>query len=120
MIPQNGEVGIDPSKGYRSIAGPYILYPGEVDTFSYLNIGFFDTELEAKNFFYYIQCKLPRFLLRATYSGVNVSQSNFVFVPQMDYFKSWTDEKLYEYFELDESEIALVESTMRAMDVENS
>ena len=120
MIPQNGEVGIDPTKGYRSIAGPYILLPGEVDTFSYLNIGFFDTEIEAENFYYYIQCKLPRFLLRTTYSGVNVSQNNFVFVPQMDYTKRWTDEELYQFFELDAEEIALAETTMRAMDVKEA
>ena len=115
MIPQNGEVGIDPAKGYRSIAGPYILKPGEVDTFSYLNIGFFDTEEEAENFLYYIQCKFPRYMLRTTYSGVNVSQSNFVFVPIMDFKKKWTDQELYQYFNLSDKEIELIEKTMRPM-----
>ncbi len=120
MIPQNGEVGIDPSKGYRSIAGPYILGPGEVDTFSYLNIGFFDTKDEAINFFNYIQCKFPRFMLRTTYSGVNVSQGNFAFVPIMDFTKSWTDKELYEYFDLDDDEINLIEQTMRTMNVKQN
>ena len=115
MIPQNGEVGIDPSKGYRSIAGPYILLPDEVDTFSYLNIGFFDTYEEAENFYYYIQCKFPRYMLRTTYSGVNVSQNNFVFVPFMDFKRRWTDQELYTYFELSADEINLIESTMRTM-----
>lgn len=116
MIPQNGEVGVDPSKGYRSIAGPYILYPGEIDTMSYLNIGFFDTETEAVNYYNYIQCKFPRYLLRSTYSGVNVSKDNFVFVPKMDFSKPWDDNKLYEYFELSDEEKELIEQTMRAMD----
>lgn len=120
MIPQNGEVGIDPAKGYRSIAGPYILKPGEVDTFSYLNIGFFDTENEARNFLYYIQCKFPRYLLRTTYSGVNVSQGNFVFVPIMDFTRKWTDQELYSYFELTEDEILLIEKTMRPMNNEEA
>ena len=50
LVPQNGEVGVSPEKGYRSISSPQVLYPGTVDTFSYLNIGFFDSEQEAINF----------------------------------------------------------------------
>ena len=50
LVPQNGEVGVSPEKGYRSISSPQVLYPGTVDSFSYLNIGFFDTEEEALNF----------------------------------------------------------------------
>lgn len=115
MIPQNGEVGIDPAKGYRSIASPYLLYPGEVDTFSYLNIGFFDTEEEATNYFYYIQCKFVRFMLRVTYSGVHISKNNFIFAPIMDFHHRWTDEELYRYFELSKDEINMIESTMRPM-----
>ena len=44
MIPQGGETGVQPANGYRSISGPQILNPGVVDTFSYLNVAFFDTE----------------------------------------------------------------------------
>lgn len=40
MIPQGGEVGIKPENGYRSISTPEILNKNEVDTFSYLNVGF--------------------------------------------------------------------------------
>ena len=116
MIPQGGEVGIQPENGYRSISTPQILQKNEVDTFSYLNVGFFDTEEEAKNFRDYLCCKFTRFMLRTTYSGVNVSQSNFVFVPQMDMTRHWSDNQLYEYFGLDQSEIDMIEQTMRPMD----
>ena len=115
MVPQNGEVGIDPSKGYRSISTPQILPPGTVDTFSYLNIGFFDTEEEAVNFRTYMQCKFTRFLMRTTYSSVHISKANFIFVPSMDFKKSWTDKELYRYFDLTENEINLIESTMRPL-----
>ena len=116
MVPQGGEVGIKPENGYRSISTPQILPPGQVDSFSYLNIGFFDTEEEAEGLVSYVRCKLTRYLLRATYSSVHVSKDNFRFVPIMDFTKSWDDKKLYEYFCLDEKEIELVEKTMRPME----
>lgn len=56
-------------------------------------------------------------MLRTTYSGVNVSQSNFIFVPVMDFTKHWTDEDLYKYFDLSEDEINMIETTMRPMEL---
>ncbi len=118
LVPQNGEVGVSPDKGYRSISSPQILYPGTVDTFSYLNIGFFNTEKEAINFRNYMTCKLPRYLMRVTYSSVHISKANFIFVPMLDFNESWDDEKLYEYYDLNEQEKELVEKTMRLLTVE--
>ena len=115
MVPQGGEVGIKPENGYRSISTPQILPPGQVDTFSYLNIGFFETETEAENLVSYVSCKFTRFLIRSTYSSVHVSKENFRFVPVMDFNENWTDEKLYKYFELDDYQIDLIEQTMRPM-----
>lgn len=115
LVPQNGEAGVKPEKGYRSMSTPHLVYPGQVDSFSYLNIGFFDNENEAENFRKYMMCKLPRFMMRTTYSSAHISQSNFIFVPKMDYTRSWTDPELYEYFGLSDEEIQLVESTMRPM-----
>ena len=112
MVPQGGEVGIKPENGYRSISTPQIVPPGQVDSFSYLNIGFFDTEAEAKGLISYVSCKFVRFLLRSTYSSVHVSKDNFRFVPLVDFKKTWTDEKLYEYYELSPEQITLIEDTI--------
>ncbi len=120
MVPQNGEVGIDPSKGYRSISTPQILRPGEVDTFSYLNIGFFDTDNEAINFRDYMTCKFTRFMMRTTYSSVHISKQNFMFVPMMDFSRAWTDADLYKWFDLTADEIGLIERTMRPLVITNT
>lgn len=116
MVPQGGEVGIKPENGYRSISTPQILPPGQVDSFSYLNIGFFETEVEAENLAKYVSSKFVRFLLRTTYSSVHVSKDNFCFVPLEDFTKEWNDTLLYEKYDLDDTEIALIESTMRPME----
>ena len=116
MVPQGGEVGIKPENGYRSISTPQILPPGQVDSFSYLNIGFFETEAEAQNLVKYVSSKFVRFLLRTTYSSVHVSKDNFCFVPLEDFTKEWTDDLLYQKYALNDAEIELIESTMRPME----
>lgn len=117
MIPQGGETGVQPANGYRSISGPQILYPGVVDSFSYLNVAFFDTEKEAKNFLNFLIGKFARYMMRTTFSSVHLSKNNFIFVPAMDFNQEWPDKKLYEYFELDENEINLIETTMRQIEL---
>lgn len=115
VVPCNGEVGIDPSKGYKAITTPRILPPGTVNTFSYMLLGVFDSEGEALHFKNYMMCKLPRFLLRLTYSSMNIAKTNFIFVPKVDFKLDWTDSRLYKQFGLSAEEIAMVESTIRPM-----
>ena len=116
LVPCNGEVGIDPSKGYKAITTPRIEIPGEVNTFSYLVLGAFDTEKEIKNYKQYLMCKFTRFMLRLTYSSMHIARANFIFVPDQDFTEEWTDEKLYKKYELTEDEIAFIESTIRVME----
>ena len=115
LVPCNGEVGLDPSKGYKAITTPKILKPGEVTTFSYLVLGAFDTEEEAENFRDFMMCKFPRYMLRLTYSSMHIARQNFMFVPCEDYTHHWSDEELYEKYSLTTEEIALIESTIRKL-----
>ncbi len=93
-----------------------MLGPGVVDSQSYLNIGFFDTKLEAENYSKYMQCKFTRYMMRVTYSSVHIKKNNFIFVPKLDFTKTWTDNDLYSYFGLNDEEIRVIETTMRVMD----
>ena len=120
LVPCNGEVGIDPKKGYKSITTPRILKPGEITTFSYLVLGAYDTEEEIVNFKKYMLTKFARFMLRLTFSSMHIARSNFMLVPQLDFTREWTDQDLAEHFDLDESEVALIESTMREMHYDGS
>ena len=117
MIPQGGETGVQPANGYRSISGPQILPPGVVDTFSYLNVAFFDTEAEAKNFLKFLTGKFARYMMRTTFSSVHLSKNNFIFVPAMDFTQEWLDKDLYAYFELSDEETNLIETTMRPIEI---
>lgn len=116
LVPCNGEVGIDPSKGYKSITTPRILNPGEIITFSYLVVHAFDTLEEAENFKAFLLCKFPRFMMRVTYSSMHIARANFKFVPELDFTVRWTDQMLYDYFDLNDEERNMIESTMRPME----
>lgn len=115
VVPCNGEVGVDPAKGYKAITTPRILEPEEIHTFSYLLLGIFKTKKEAENYRKYIMSKFARFLLRLTYSSMNISKSNFNLIPMQDFSEIWTDEKLYKKYKLTKEEIEFIESMIRPM-----
>ena len=116
VVPRNGEVGVDPSVGYRAITTVHIISPGQVFTETYLLLAVFDTLKEAENFAKYMTCKLPRFLLHETYSSMNITKSNFRFVPYLDYNIAWTDSALYKKFNCTEKEKMLIESMIRPLE----
>jgi len=116
VVPRNGEVGVDPSVGYRAITTVHVLQPGTVFTETYLLLSTFNTQAEAENFARYMTCKLPRFLLHETYSSMNITKSNFRFVPYLDYSKEWTDEDLFSRYECSEEEIENITSLIRPLE----
>ena len=115
LVPSNGELDVNPADGYRVITNTRILNPGQIHTESYLLIGAFKTLQEAKNFEGFIKLKFSRFLLRQAISSVNVTKECFRFVPLQNFKESWTDQKLYQLYKLDQAEIDFVEKTIRAV-----
>ena len=118
VVPCNGEVGVDPSKGYKAITKTRIHAPGEVFTESYLLLASFDSKMEAENFSSYMMLRFPRFLLHETYSSMNITKSNFRFVPFLDYSRAWTDDELYSRYSLNKREREFVSGLIRPMDAE--
>ncbi len=115
-VPRNGENGVDPSVGYRAITTVHVFGPDIVFTDTYLLLAVFDTQEEAVNFAKYMTCKLPRFLLRLTYSSINVTKGNFRFVPFLDYHQEWTDEMLFDRYKFSKVERDQVMSIMRPLE----
>ena len=115
-VPRNGEVGVDPSVGYRAITTVHVFGPNVVFTDTYLLLSHFKTLSEAENFAKYMTLKLPRFLLHETYTSMAISRENFRFVPYLDFTKEWTDEMLYERYQCTKEEIAMINSMMRPLE----
>ena len=116
LVPSNGELDVNPKDGYKVITDTRMIGPGQINTETYLDIGVFPTEQEARNFDKFLKCKFTRFLLRQAISSLNVTRECFRFVPNEDFTQEWSDSKLYEKYLLSPEEIDIIESTIRAME----
>jgi site-specific DNA-methyltransferase (adenine-specific) len=117
VVPSNGEVDVTPEMGYRVITTPKIYEPGDIFTESYMLLSSFNTRTEAENFVNFLVSKLPRFLLKQTLTSMNIAKDNFMFVPKMDWSKTYSEQELYSFFELTNEEIEYVNSIMRPIDL---
>jgi site-specific DNA-methyltransferase (adenine-specific) len=103
---------------HRIISTPFIAGPGTVSSETYLSMGPFDTETEAKSALSYISCRLTRFLVLLHKSSQHVTRKVYTFVPKQTWDRQWTDQMLYEKYGLTEDETAFVEKIVRPMDMD--
>ena len=95
---------------------PFIGKPNSCCTETYLVLGAFDNEEQAKNFETYIKTKFFRFLVLLKKNTQNAARGVYEFVPLQDFSHTWTDEMLYKKYSLTEDEIAFIESMIRPME----
>jgi Eco57I restriction-modification methylase len=96
---------------------PFVGEPGSVSTETYICIGPWKSENEAKNVASYISCKLTRFLVMLHKPSQHATRKVYTFVPTQDFSKPWSDQKLYAKYGLSDEEIAFVEWMIRPMDL---
>ena len=92
-----------------------VIAPGSVVTETYILLGAYDTESEARNCFSYVVTRLFRFLIAARSSAQDLARSTYSFVPLQDFSNPWTDEKLQTKYGLSAEEIAYIERLIRPM-----
>ena len=93
-----------------------ILSPNEICTDTYIIIGNYKTRAIAENVLTYLKTKFVRFLILQTITSINITRSNYQFVPLLDFSQPWTDDMLYKKYNLTEEEIAFIESMIRPME----
>ncbi len=96
-----------------------VLPPGSVVTETYVLLGTFDTEAEARNCFSYITTKFFRFLVATRSSAQDLPRAAYSMVPVQSYSRPWTDVELYKKYGLSVADVEAIESTIRPMTVEN-
>ena len=91
-------------------------YKMDLCTETFLVIGPFSTEKEMDNCATYMDTGFFRFLLFIGHGTMQVNQTVFSYIPIQDFSKPWTDEELYEKYNLDKNEIAFIESMIKPME----
>ena len=108
--------GLPDKDGYRRVLSRIeILPPGTICTETYIVIGAFDTEDEAKLLYDYLKTKFVRFLISLMSFSQDIAKKSYALVPKVDLKKKWTDEKLYKHFDLTEEEIQFIETHIKEM-----
>lgn len=104
----------------RMILGkPIVAPPPSVCTETYIVVGAYETDTEAKNLDNYFRTRFLRFLVGLRKNTQDNTKDKFSFVPLLPMTKVWTDEKLYTHFGLSDDEIAFIESMVRPMEAVN-
>ena len=109
-----GNPGTDGSR--RVLARVDILPPGTVCTETYLVLGSYTTEAEARNLLAYMKTKFFRFLMSLFMYSHGITRDTFAFIPVLDMAQKWSDEKLYQRYGLGQEEISFIESKIRPME----
>ena len=127
FVPEsNGASGMLGEEAARIISKPVIGYPNEGTTQTFIVIGSFDSESEAKNLLKYIKTKFCRVLLgslKATQRNnsptwANVPLQDFTEHSDIDWSKSIAeiDQQLYRKYNLSDDEIAFIEKMIKPME----
>ena len=82
----------------------FILKNGQISTETYSVAGSFKSLKEAKFLLNFLRTNFARFLLGVRKPTQNTSVKNFSWIPLMRLNKNWTDEELFEHFNLLKSE----------------
>lgn len=94
-----------------------VLPPGTAVTETYVLLGTFDSEREARNCLSYVTTRFFRFLILLRSSAQDISRAAYSFIPLIDFSKAWTDEELYDKYGLTDEEIAFIESQIKPMEL---
>lgn len=105
---------------------PVLSTPGELCTATFLQMGPFETQLEAENLIRYIKTKFFRTLVGILKQTQHTTARVYRFVPMQDFTENsdidWTasipeiDAQLYRKYNLTESEITFIETTIKPME----
>jgi hypothetical protein len=113
-----GQVDKNGQRRVLSLSG--VIPPGSVVTETYILLGTFDTEQEAKNCFSYVATRFFRFLLAVRSSAQDLARSAYSLIPIQDFSEDWTDAKLYARYGLDERDVEYIERLIRPLDLSNA
>lgn len=102
----------------RVLSRSGVLPPASVMTETYVLLGAYDTETDARNCLSYVTTKFFRFLIALRTSAQDLPRTAYSFVPALDFSRPWSDADLYERYGLGPEEIDLIETSIREMDAD--
>ena len=98
------------------ISDPIVSEPGSVTANTHYIIEGVPTESEAQNLASYMRTKFFRFMVNLLRSNQNMRPDMYQFAPRLDFTRSWTDNQLYDRYNLSQRERDFIDLVIRDMD----
>jgi site-specific DNA-methyltransferase (adenine-specific) len=95
---------------------PIVAGPGTACTETYLVVGRFNSERQAKRCAAFLRTRFARFLVSLRKNTQHIYDQRFLYVPDIPMDRTWTDETLYEEYRITRNEIEFIESMIKSMD----
>lgn len=102
-------------KPWQVLGKPIVAEPGSVCTFTYIVTGVFDSQQSAENYAKYIKTLFFRFLVSLRKNTQHSSAKVFSFVPDLPMNQEWTDEKLFDRYDITPDEQNYIKSMVKEM-----
>lgn len=112
LMPKAYRIGSSKDGGYINAI---IAEPNSVCTETFLVMKTFSSRQEAENFVIYIKTRLFRFLVSLRKITQDATSKVYSFVPDLPMDQVWTDEKLYERYDITQAEQKFIESMIKEM-----
>ena len=94
---------------HQVIGQPFLGVPGTACSETYLAIGPFETEQQARNVIAYINSRLFRFLCLLSKAGQDTPRAVFRFVPRIAGWPDFSDQDLYARYGFEDEEVSFIE-----------
>ena len=107
-----GEEGDPP---FRVTASPTLIGPRTACSGTYLVIGGFAGQQQARRLDHLLRTRFIRFLVQLRMNTQDIKRGTFAFVPELPLDRDWDDAALYARYELTSEEITFIESQVRKM-----
>ena len=92
---------------------PFLGYPNDVCTETFLTVGTYENEEIASNVISYMNTKFFHLLMFLKKVSHHVTSKVYEYVPMQDFTRSWSDKDLYAKYGLNDDEINFIESNIR-------
>lgn len=117
LVPKVGSGRERERSGVDLVLGPSLIAPSpSVCTQSFLFF-YVSSQEEAENLQSYYKTRFFRFLVSLRKITQDATHSTYRWVPMQKWNRIWTDEALYEKYDISASEIAFIEKVIRPMDL---
>lgn len=97
------------------IGKPFVVAPPSASTMTYLVVGAYDDEEKARNLEKYLRTRFARFLIFLKKTTHHLSKDKFSFIPLLPMDQEWTDDKLFERYDITPDEQEYIKSMIKEM-----